>query len=163
MYFRWTTNKTVTNKLSEKPQTDDKHLWSPLFTKNNEFISAFDKHKSAGRLDFILALNLTAHSRSNLSLRVGGEIQSLSWDPTGERLAVLLKGLSPFSSIHPTNPISVTLVLFLVLITRFCIWSFITGDPQAADRPAIIAVFKTRSNPIFELLPWFVLKCCVSL
>uniref|UniRef100_A0A674MV27 Achalasia, adrenocortical insufficiency, alacrimia n=1 Tax=Takifugu rubripes TaxID=31033 RepID=A0A674MV27_TAKRU len=49
---------------------------------------------------------------------VGGEIQSLAWDPTGERLAVLLK-----------------------------------GDPHATDRPAIIAVFKTRSRPIFELLP----------
>ncbi|XP_054625279.1 aladin [Dunckerocampus dactyliophorus] len=48
---------------------------------------------------------------------VGGEIQSLTWDPRGERLAVLLK-----------------------------------GDPQAA-RPAIIAVFKTRTKPIFELLP----------
>ncbi|KAM4609985.1 aladin [Polymixia lowei] len=49
---------------------------------------------------------------------VGGEVQSLAWDPRGERLAVLLK-----------------------------------GDPQAADRPAMIAVFKTRTNPIFELLP----------
>uniref|UniRef100_A0A4W6EYV2 Achalasia, adrenocortical insufficiency, alacrimia n=1 Tax=Lates calcarifer TaxID=8187 RepID=A0A4W6EYV2_LATCA len=54
----------------------------------------------------------------DLSASVGGEIQSLSWDPRGERLAVLLK-----------------------------------GDPQAVDRPAIIAVFKTRTNPIFELLP----------
>lgn len=49
---------------------------------------------------------------------VGGEIQSLTWDPKGERLAVLLK-----------------------------------GDPQAADRPSMIAVFKTRTTPIFELLP----------
>ncbi|XP_013855533.1 aladin isoform X1 [Austrofundulus limnaeus] len=49
---------------------------------------------------------------------VGGEIQSVSWDPRGERLAVLLK-----------------------------------GDPQAANRPAVIAVFKTRASPIFELLP----------
>lgn len=30
---------------------------------------------------------------TNLMLiRVGGEVQSLAWDPTGERLAVLLKG-----------------------------------------------------------------------
>uniref|UniRef100_A0A8B9L674 Aladin seven-bladed propeller domain-containing protein n=1 Tax=Astyanax mexicanus TaxID=7994 RepID=A0A8B9L674_ASTMX len=48
-------------------------------------------------------------------ITVGGEVQSLAWDPTGERLAVLLKG----SSSHP----------------------------------AIIAVFKTRSSPVFELLP----------
>uniref|UniRef100_A0A672ICA9 Achalasia, adrenocortical insufficiency, alacrimia n=1 Tax=Salarias fasciatus TaxID=181472 RepID=A0A672ICA9_SALFA len=51
-------------------------------------------------------------------ISVGGEIQSLAWDPRGERLAVLLK-----------------------------------GDPNAARRPAIIAVFKTRTTPIFELLP----------
>lgn len=31
---------------------------------------------------------------SHLSASVGGEIQSLAWDSTGERLAVLLKGLS---------------------------------------------------------------------
>lgn len=49
---------------------------------------------------------------------VGGEIQSLTWDPRGERLAVLLK-----------------------------------GEPRAAARPAIIAVFKTRTQPVFELLP----------
>lgn len=30
----------------------------------------------------------------HMSASVGGEIQSLAWDPTGERLAVLLKGLS---------------------------------------------------------------------
>uniref|UniRef100_A0A672IBQ6 Achalasia, adrenocortical insufficiency, alacrimia n=1 Tax=Salarias fasciatus TaxID=181472 RepID=A0A672IBQ6_SALFA len=58
---------------------------------------------------------------------VGGEIQSLAWDPRGERLAVLLK-----------------------------------GDPNAARRPAIIAVFKTRTTPIFELLPWFVLSSLCS-
>ena len=38
---------------------------------------------------------------SNLSASVGGEIQSLAWDPRGERLAVLLKGLAHFSSINP--------------------------------------------------------------
>ncbi|XP_072305272.1 aladin [Eucyclogobius newberryi] len=27
------------------------------------------------------------------------------------------------------------------------------GDPQTAERPAMIAVFKTRTSPIFELLP----------
>ncbi|XP_062855582.1 aladin isoform X2 [Trichomycterus rosablanca] len=49
---------------------------------------------------------------------VGGEVQSLAWDPTGERLAVLLKGRS-----------------------------------ESSNHPAVIAVFKTRSGPIFELLP----------
>ncbi|XP_052420569.1 aladin isoform X2 [Carassius gibelio] len=51
-------------------------------------------------------------------LTVGGEVCSLSWDPRGERLAVLLK-----------------------------------GDSQAVNHPSVIAVFKTRSSPVFELLP----------
>ncbi|XP_054902206.1 aladin isoform X1 [Poeciliopsis prolifica] len=63
-------------------------------------------------------LSETTFNSPDGDIVVGGEIQSLSWDPRGERLAVLLK-----------------------------------GDPEAANRPAIIAVFKTRTNPVFELLP----------
>uniref|UniRef100_A0A8C7ZXM7 Achalasia, adrenocortical insufficiency, alacrimia n=1 Tax=Oryzias sinensis TaxID=183150 RepID=A0A8C7ZXM7_9TELE len=63
-------------------------------------------------------LSETTFHTEDGDLIVGGEIQSLAWDPRGERLAVLLK-----------------------------------GDPQATNRPAIIAVFKTRTSPIFELLP----------
>ncbi|XP_068606220.1 aladin [Brachionichthys hirsutus] len=63
-------------------------------------------------------LSETTFSTPDGDIVVGGEIQSLAWDPTGERLAVLLQ-----------------------------------GDPQADDRPAVIAVFKTRTRPIFELLP----------
>ncbi|XP_073326307.1 aladin isoform X2 [Pagrus major] len=63
-------------------------------------------------------LSETTFNTPDGDIVVGGEIQSLAWDPTGERLAVLLK-----------------------------------GDPHTADRPAIIAVFKTRTSPIFELLP----------
>ncbi|XP_034551415.1 aladin isoform X1 [Notolabrus celidotus] len=63
-------------------------------------------------------LSETTFNTPDGDLIVGGEIQSLAWDPTGERLAVLLQ-----------------------------------GDSQAAGRPAVIAVFKTRTNPIFELLP----------
>uniref|UniRef100_A0A4W6F389 Achalasia, adrenocortical insufficiency, alacrimia n=1 Tax=Lates calcarifer TaxID=8187 RepID=A0A4W6F389_LATCA len=55
-------------------------------------------------------LSETTFNTPDGDIIVGGEIQSLSWDPRGERLA-------------------------------------------AVDRPAIIAVFKTRTNPIFELLP----------
>uniref|UniRef100_A0A8C1M2G3 Aladin seven-bladed propeller domain-containing protein n=1 Tax=Cyprinus carpio TaxID=7962 RepID=A0A8C1M2G3_CYPCA len=51
-----------------------------------------------------------------LNISVGGEVCSLSWDPRGERLAVLLKG-------------------------------------RADNHPSVIAVFKTRSSPVFELLP----------
>ncbi|XP_004546291.1 aladin isoform X2 [Maylandia zebra] len=63
-------------------------------------------------------LSETTFNTPDGDIVVGGEIQSLAWDPRGERLAVLLK-----------------------------------GDPRAADRSPIIAVFKTRVSPIFELLP----------
>ncbi|XP_064408544.1 aladin isoform X1 [Latimeria chalumnae] len=51
-------------------------------------------------------------------VRIGGEVQSMAWDPSGERLAVLLK-----------------------------------GAPDIPESQTIIAVFKTRNSPIFELLP----------
>ncbi|NP_001087073.1 Aladin [Xenopus laevis] len=51
-------------------------------------------------------------------IRVGGEIQSMCWDPSGERLAVLLK-----------------------------------GNPEFEESQPVIAVFRTRNSPIFELLP----------
>lgn len=63
-------------------------------------------------------LSETTFNTPDGDIIVGGEIQSIAWDPRGERLAVLLR-----------------------------------GDQQASDRPAMIAVFKTRTNPIFELLP----------
>ncbi|TTL25871.1 Aladin [Bagarius yarrelli] len=37
-------------------------------------------------------LSETTFSESDGDIIVGGEVQSLAWDPTGERLAVLLKG-----------------------------------------------------------------------
>lgn len=60
------------------------------------------------------------------------------------------------------NSISIILVIFYILITHLHILFDLAGDPQAADRPAVIAVFKTRTNPVFELLPWFVLLCAVA-
>ncbi|XP_034028749.1 aladin [Thalassophryne amazonica] len=63
-------------------------------------------------------LSETTFNTPDGDITVGGEIQSLVWDPRGERLAVLLKGV-----------------------------------PQVANRPAMIVVFKTRTKPIFELLP----------
>ncbi|XP_026723054.1 aladin isoform X1 [Athene cunicularia] len=53
--------------------------------------------------------------------RVGGEAHSMVWDPTGERLAVIIRG-------HADAPGSQT----------------------------VIAVFRTRNSPVFELLPWWV-------
>ncbi|XP_017322854.1 aladin isoform X2 [Ictalurus punctatus] len=63
-------------------------------------------------------LSVTTFSGPDGDLIVGGEVQSLAWDPTGERLAVLLK-----------------------------------GNAESSNHSAIIAVFKTRSSPVFELLP----------
>lgn len=104
------------------------------------------------------------HSCLNLSASVGGEIQSLAWDPTGERLAVILKGLSHFSSVHPGEPRNYYIgAIFSISFNNSSpSYLFPSGDPQAANRPAIIAVFKTRTNPIFELLPWFVLLCTLA-
>lgn len=89
---------------------------------------------------------------SNIFTSVGGEIQSLAWDPTGERLAVLLKGL-----FHPDQPKQYCYI-FSPGLSNSSFLSALSGDPHATDRPAIIAVFKTRSRPIFELLPWFALE-----
>ncbi|MGH0180562.1 UNVERIFIED_CONTAM: hypothetical protein FKN15_004567 [Acipenser sinensis] len=63
-------------------------------------------------------LSETTFETSSGETSVGGEIQTLVWDPRGERLAVLLK-----------------------------------GNPEKSDSRSIIAVFKTRTSPIFELLP----------
>ncbi|XP_023669191.1 aladin [Paramormyrops kingsleyae] len=63
-------------------------------------------------------LSETTFSTPEGEIRLGGEVQSMAWDPQGERLAVLLK-----------------------------------GDPETLDHPPMIAVFKTRTSPIFELLP----------
>lgn len=62
-----------------------------LFLKNK-------KTRQIGRLVFLLLFlyvvlqQLDVTDLSLLYSSVGGEIQSLAWDPTGERLAVLLKG-----------------------------------------------------------------------
>ncbi|KAL7827634.1 hypothetical protein SRHO_G00333520 [Serrasalmus rhombeus] len=63
-------------------------------------------------------LSEATFSGTDGEITVGGEVQSLAWDPSGERLAVLLK-----------------------------------GNAESSGHSAIIAVFKTRSSPVFELLP----------
>ncbi|NXL91652.1 AAAS protein, partial [Alectura lathami] len=50
--------------------------------------------------------------------RIGGAVRSMAWDPTGERLAVIIR-----------------------------------GDPSAAGSQTVVAVFRTRNSPVFELLP----------
>uniref|UniRef100_A0A673APM4 Aladin seven-bladed propeller domain-containing protein n=1 Tax=Sphaeramia orbicularis TaxID=375764 RepID=A0A673APM4_9TELE len=101
--------------------------WSPdgsrlLFTVQGEtviyaltFTDAPGKVYTAAAV--VADLSETTFNTQDGDITVGGEIQSLAWDPKGERLAVLLKGL------------------------------------VQSDRPPVIAVFKTRTSPIFELLP----------
>ncbi|KAM6307956.1 LOW QUALITY PROTEIN: aladin [Podargus strigoides] len=50
--------------------------------------------------------------------RIGGEVHSMAWDPTGERLAVIIR-----------------------------------GHQEAPGSQTVIAVFRTRNSPVFELLP----------
>ncbi|XP_067385743.1 aladin isoform X1 [Emydura macquarii macquarii] len=50
--------------------------------------------------------------------RIGGEVHSMVWDPSGERLAVVIR-----------------------------------GNPETPESRMIIAVFRTRNSPVFELLP----------
>ncbi|XP_068777755.1 aladin isoform X6 [Struthio camelus] len=50
--------------------------------------------------------------------RIGGEVHSMVWDPSGERLAVIIR-----------------------------------GNPDVPESPTVIAVFRTRNSPVFELLP----------
>ncbi|XP_065515823.1 aladin isoform X1 [Lathamus discolor] len=50
--------------------------------------------------------------------RVGGEVHSMVWDPTGERLAAIIR-----------------------------------GSPEAPGSQTLIALFRTRNSPVFELLP----------
>ncbi|XP_061665691.1 aladin isoform X2 [Syngnathoides biaculeatus] len=101
--------------------------WSPdgsrlLFTVQGEtviyaltFTDTPGTSKGPQAASVVADLSQTTFETPEGDVTVGGEIQSLTWDPRGERLAVLLKG----------------------------------GPGQ----PAIIPVFKTRTKPIFELLP----------
>ncbi|XP_053312167.1 aladin [Spea bombifrons] len=60
----------------------------------------------------------TVFETENGEISIGGEIQSMAWDPSGERLAVILK-----------------------------------GNPENESSQTVIAVFRTRNSPVFELLP----------
>uniref|UniRef100_A0A8C7DS90 Achalasia, adrenocortical insufficiency, alacrimia n=1 Tax=Oncorhynchus kisutch TaxID=8019 RepID=A0A8C7DS90_ONCKI len=76
-------------------------------------------------------------------MAVGEEIQSLAWDPTGERLAVLLKGqapslLSSFSRLE-------SVFCHLLSSTHFLL-PVPSGDAEAG-RPAMIAVAGQQTTP----------------
>uniref|UniRef100_A0A4W3JF22 Aladin WD repeat nucleoporin n=1 Tax=Callorhinchus milii TaxID=7868 RepID=A0A4W3JF22_CALMI len=83
--------------------------WSPdgthlLFTVEGESVIYLLTFLDTGRFE-ILALTEkdTLSTLMDVFVRVGGEVQSMVWDPSGERLAVILRG-------DPTNVESKTLV-----------------------------------------------------
>ncbi|XP_008119393.2 aladin isoform X2 [Anolis carolinensis] len=108
--------------------------WSPdgsrlLFTVEGESViytlsfleySGEQKGKVGGSKTASIVADLSETTFETLygEERIGGEVHSMVWDPSGERLAVIIKG----SCDSPKNQ-------------------------------TIIAVFRTRNSPVFELLP----------
>uniref|UniRef100_A0A8C6XDR8 Aladin WD repeat nucleoporin n=1 Tax=Naja naja TaxID=35670 RepID=A0A8C6XDR8_NAJNA len=106
--------------------------WSPdgsrlLFTVQGEFViyslsfleySGEQQRQVGGSktASIVADLSETTFETPYGEERIGGEVQSMVWDPSGERLAVVIQ-----------------------------------GNLDACK--AIIAVFRTRNNPVFELLP----------
>ncbi|XP_041095173.1 aladin-like [Polyodon spathula] len=86
-----------------------------VLLKDRELLGQAGDSKSSA---IVADLSETTFETSNGETSIGGEIQTLAWDPRGERLAVLLK-----------------------------------GNPEKSDSRSIIAVFKTRTSPVFELVP----------
>lgn len=86
--------------------------------------------------------------------RIGGEVHSMVWDPTGERLAVIIRGQS--------CPVPGLCLVILLPAgkrdtgTRESLPAAVpsTGHPEAPGSQTAIAVFRTRNSPVFELLPW---------
>lgn len=71
------------------------------------------------------------------------------WDPTGERLAVIIRGEScPVPGVPAAG--------------RERGWGTReslgvvspAGQPEAPGSQVAVAVFRTRNSPVFELLPW---------
>lgn len=62
----------------------------------------------------LLSLDMTDSFFFFFYFSVGGEIQSLAWDPTGERLAVLLKGLA----FTPSDTFDIVMVLFVFIFSN---------------------------------------------
>ncbi|XP_029450944.1 aladin isoform X2 [Rhinatrema bivittatum] len=63
-------------------------------------------------------LSETTFEMEDKTVRIGGEVHSMCWDPSGERLAVVIK-----------------------------------KDPVIEGSRTVLAVFRTRNSPVFELLP----------
>ncbi|XP_065610730.1 aladin [Cyrtonyx montezumae] len=85
----------------------------------SEYRGAMQGHVGGSKAASIVAdLSETAFETQYGEERIGGTVQSMAWDPTGERLAVIIR-----------------------------------GDPSAAGAQTVVAVFRTRNSPVFELLP----------
>ncbi|XP_075055280.1 aladin [Mixophyes fleayi] len=72
-------------------------------------------------------VSLIVYKREEEDVSVGGEIQSMAWDPSGERLAVLLR-----------------------------------ENVDVIGSESVIAVYRTKNSPIFELLPCGFIPCRVD-
>ncbi|KGL76163.1 Aladin, partial [Tinamus guttatus] len=62
--------------------------------------------------------------------RIGGEVTAMAWDPSGERLAVIIRGKRPSALKSPSRRIR-----------------------AEGAGSTVITVFRTRNSPVFELLP----------
>uniref|UniRef100_A0A672ICA3 Achalasia, adrenocortical insufficiency, alacrimia n=1 Tax=Salarias fasciatus TaxID=181472 RepID=A0A672ICA3_SALFA len=98
-----------------------------------------------------------------------GRCQSGCWSPDGSRLLFTVQGETVIYALTFTDtpgPQAAAVVADLsettfntpdgdatILAQLISVSLDPSGDPNAARRPAIIAVFKTRTTPIFELLP----------
>lgn len=87
------------------------------------------------------------------------------WDPSGERLAVLMKGKSweglcsghsplPIHGGFPCPGYSSLLALGFCFQGAFLSHPFLIGNPRVQDGKPVILLFRTRNSPVFELLPW---------
>ncbi|KAM6394891.1 LOW QUALITY PROTEIN: aladin [Rhynochetos jubatus] len=108
--------------------------WSPdgsrlLFSVLGEsliYSLAFSEHRGEMRgqvggsetASIVADLSETPFETLHGEERIGGEVQSMAWDPTGERLAVIVR-----------------------------------GPADAPGSQTVVAVFRTRNSPVFELLP----------
>lgn len=75
------------------------------------------------------------------------------WDPTGERLAVIIRGQS-----CPIPGLGLGTLLLAGKRNRGTRESLgvlsPAGQPEAPGSQVAVAVFRTRNSPVFELLPW---------
>lgn len=85
------------------------------------------------------------------------------WDPSGERLAVLMKGkrwggrtvLRPWPPYHSVHALAAVLCPFPgIRPLGYFLYPSLTGNPRVQDGKPVILLFRTRNSPVFELLPW---------